>query len=71
MPNLPARFIQDRLERDLPCGSVVFKGRVAIVDCDATVLADIKHDAEYQGWFTDCEDRALVRSARRAFDRLT
>jgi hypothetical protein len=61
-------FLADREDRDLPVGLVYsFAGNKAIIEGDGELLADIRADAAYQGWFTDCSSPGLVRAARTAF----
>lgn len=66
-----ARFLDDRGERGLPCGTDApnspKRGGKACVLVSDEEGADIIDDAAYQGWFTDAAPAGLVRAARTAF----
>lgn len=49
---LPEHFYVDHMERDLPAGEVIDKGRRGVlVRCDDDTLAEIRSDADY---YSDC-----------------
>lgn len=61
-------FLDDRMERDLPCGTgPIGKSNKAVTTATDDVLADMVADAAYQGWFTDASPAGTVRAARTAF----
>ena len=67
---LPEHFYIDHMERDLPAGEVIDKGRKGVlVRCDDDTLAEILSDANYysdcasEGWDLGDHHRALGMQA--------
>lgn len=61
-------FLADREDRELPIGLAhSFASNKAIIEADDDLLAEMRGDAAYQGWFTDCSYPGIVRAARTAF----
>lgn len=64
---LPKVFVQDREERDLPCGRHVYQGNQAVIFAPFDLLVEMRNDADYQARGTDAGPRNVARSAARAF----
>lgn len=61
-------FLSDREDRELPIGTVhSFAGRKAIIEAGDELLTEMRDDAAYQGWHTDCQEPGVIRAARTAF----
>lgn len=63
---LPLVYAEDRIARDLNTGDYRRSGNRMFCVVTDEIIEDMIDDAEYQGWYTDFDDKSVVMSARRA-----